>query len=76
MQQSLSGEESAEDDERSGRPKDATTDENVKVVHTLVMCERRRNMQNIASEEGISFGTVYIINPITDSLGILKDLAV
>ena len=76
VQQSLSGEESAENDERSGRPKDACTDKNVKVVHTLAMCERRRNMQNIASEEGISFGTVYIINPITDSLGILKDLAV
>ena len=30
-----------EDDERSGRPKDATTDENVEVMHTLLMCERR-----------------------------------
>ena len=33
-----------EDDGRSGRPKDATTDENVKVVHTLVMCDRRRDL--------------------------------
>ena len=33
--------ESVEDDGRSGRPKDATTDENVKVVHILVMCDRR-----------------------------------
>ena len=33
--------ESVEDDGLSGRPKDATTDENVKVVHTLVMCDRR-----------------------------------
>ena len=30
--------QSVEDDGQPGRPKDATTDENVKVVHTLVMC--------------------------------------
>ena len=34
------GGESIEDDARSGRPKDATTDENVEIVHNLVMCER------------------------------------
>ena len=33
-----------EDDGRSGRPKDATPNENVKVVHTLVMCDRRRDL--------------------------------
>ena len=42
------GGESVEDD---NRPKDAITDENVKVVHTLVM----RNMQSIASEVGMRF---------------------
>ena len=31
--------ESVEDDGRSGNPKDATADENVKVVYTLVMCD-------------------------------------
>ena len=31
---------SVEDVGRSGRPKDATADEKVKVVHTLVMCDR------------------------------------
>ena len=36
--------ESIEDDGRSGHPKDANTDENIKVVHTLVMCDRRRDM--------------------------------
>ena len=41
--------ESIEDDGRSSRPKDAATDENVKVVHTLVMCDRRRGLQIIAS---------------------------
>ena len=35
------GRESVEDDGRSGRPKDTTADENVKVVHTLVMCDRK-----------------------------------
>ena len=41
--------ESVEDDEQSCRPKDATADENVKAVHTLVMCDRRRDMRSIAS---------------------------
>ena len=36
------GKESIEDDARSGRPKDATTDGNVEIVHNLVMCDRRR----------------------------------
>ena len=35
------GRESVEDDGWSGRPKDATADENIKVMHTLVMCDRR-----------------------------------
>ena len=52
---------SVEDDGRSGRPKDATADENVKVVHTLVMCDRRRDLRSIASEVGISFGAVLSI---------------
>ena len=42
------GRESVEDDGRSGRPKDATTNENVKVVHTLVMCDRMRDLRIIA----------------------------
>ena len=50
------GRESVEDDGRSGRPKDASADENVKVVHTLVMCYNMRDQRSIASEVGISFG--------------------
>ena len=38
------GRESIEDDGRSGRLSDATTDENVKVMHTLVRCDRRRDL--------------------------------
>ena len=64
------GRESVEDYGRSGRPKDATADENVKVVHTLVMCGRRRDLRSIASEMGISFGTVQSI--LTDILGMSK----
>ena len=30
--------------------KDSTGDENVKVVHTLVMCDRRRDLRSMASE--------------------------
>ena len=35
---------------------DATADENVKIVHTFVMCDRRRDLQSIASEVGILLG--------------------
>ena len=38
--------EIVEDDGRSGRSKDANADENVKVVHTLVMCDSRRSWHN------------------------------
>ena len=38
------GNASVEDDGRSGRLKDATADENFKVVHILAMCDRRRDM--------------------------------
>ena len=55
--------ESVDDDGRSCRPKDATADENVKVVHTMVTCDRRRDMRSIASEVGVRFGAVQSINP-------------
>ena len=45
-----SGRESVDEDGRSGHPKDATADENVRFVHTLVMCDRRLDLRNIASE--------------------------
>ena len=44
------GIESVEDDGRCGCPKDANADENVKVVHILVMCDRSRDLPSIASE--------------------------
>ena len=60
------GRESTEDDEWSLRPK-ATGAENVGIVHSLVTCDRRRNLRNIASEVGISFGAVQSI--LTNILG-------
>ena len=61
---------SVEDDGCSGHPKDATADENVKVVHTLVMCGRRRDQRSIASKVGISFRAVQSI--LTNILGMSK----
>ena len=61
------GRESIKADARSGRPKDAITDENVEIVHNLVMCDRRRDVRSIAIEVGISFGAVQTI--LTDILG-------
>ena len=52
-------------DEWSPRPKEATTDENVEIVHSLVMCDKRRNLRDIAS-----FGLVQSI--LTDILGMSK----
>ena len=34
------GRENIEDDGRSGRPKDTTADENVKIAHTTVRCDK------------------------------------
>ena len=42
-------------------PKDATADENVKIMHTLVVCDRRQDLWSIASEVSISYGTVQSI---------------
>ena len=56
-----SGRESVEDGGRHDRSKDATANKNVKVVHTLVMCDRRRDLRSIASQLGIRFGAVQSI---------------
>ena len=64
------GRESMEDDARSGRPEDATTDENVEIVHSLDMCDRRRDLRSIASKVAISFGAVQTI--LTDIFGMSK----
>ena len=60
------GRENVEDDGWSCHPKDATTDENVKVGHTLVMCGRRRDLRSIASD------VVAVQSNCTDILGMSK----
>ena len=47
--------------------------EHVKVLHTLVMCDRMRDLRSIVSEVDIRFGTVQSI--LTDILGMSKVLA-
>ena len=47
-----------------------TADENVKVVHTLVICDKRRDLQSIVSEVGIRFGAV--LSTLTNILGTSK----
>ena len=44
-----------EDYERSGRPKEATTDENVELVYSLIMCDRRRSLRDIARKNRHKF---------------------
>ena len=46
------------DNERSGRPNEATKNENVELLHSLIMFDRRRSLRDIARQIGISFGTV------------------
>ena len=64
------GEESDKDDLWSGRPIDATAIANVKIMHTLVMCYRKRDLLSIASNVGIRFGAVQSI--LTDILSMSK----
>ena len=50
------GAESVEYHGPSVRPKDATVDENVKVVHTLLMCDRRRDLRSHLAKWAEVFG--------------------
>ena len=43
------GRESVDDDVWSGHLKDVITDENDKVLHTLVVCDKRRDLRSLAS---------------------------
>ena len=62
------GRESVEDYE--WHPKEATTDENVELVHRLIMFDRRRSLRDIAGQIGIRFGAVQYI--LTNILGMSK----
>ena len=56
--------------ERSGCPKEATTDENIELVYSLVMCDRRRSLRDIARQIVISFRAAQSV--LTDILGMSK----
>ena len=64
------GRESVVDFEQSGCPKKVTTDENIELVHSLIMSDRRRSLHDIARQIGMCFGAVKSI--LTDILGMSK----
>ena len=61
---------SVEDYEWSGHPKEATTEENIELVRSLIICDKRRSLHDIARQIGISFRAVQSI--FTDILGMSK----
>ena len=63
------GWESLEDYKQSRCSNEATTDEN-ELVHSLIMCDRRRNLRDIARQMGISFGVVQSILTDRDVQGL------
>ena len=64
------GRESTEDAPRSGRPKTASTDENINAIHDLVMSDRRITVRKIAEECRLNYGSVDTI--LTETLGLHK----
>ena len=50
-----------ENNERSWRPKEASTDENVQLVLSQIMSDRRRSLRDIAKHLSIGIGPVQFI---------------
>ena len=61
------------DYEWSRQSKAATSNENIELVHSLIMCDRLRSLHDIARQIGKSFGAVQSI--LTNILGMSKVLA-
>jgi [histone H3]-lysine36 N-dimethyltransferase SETMAR len=61
-----SGNESVEDEQRSGRPSTSKTDENVQKVSKLIRSNRRLTIRELTEELNISYGSVQSI--LTDNL--------
>ena len=59
-----------EDYEQSGGPKEATTDENVELVPSLIKCDRRRSLHDTARQICISSGAVQSILTNRDVQGL------
>lgn len=64
------GRESAESDERCGRPSTSTNDENVEKVKKMVMDNRRITIREVSEDVGISFGSCQSI--FSDVLGMKR----
>ncbi|KAF7265070.1 hypothetical protein GWI33_021592 [Rhynchophorus ferrugineus] len=64
------GEMSAEDGERSGRPKEVVTDENIKTIHKMILNGRKLKLNEIADTLKISTERVHHI--IHEYLGTRK----
>jgi hypothetical protein len=64
------GHKSLGDDEPSGRPKTATTDENIAKVHQMVLDDRRIKVREIAEVMHMSKERVY--NILNQHLGMRK----
>lgn len=64
------GEMSTEDGERSGRPKEAVTDENIKKIHKMILNDRKLKLNEIADTLQISTERIHHI--IHEYLGMRK----
>ena len=50
--------ENVEHNEQSRGPKEAYTGKNVGFMHSMIMCDNRRSLYDIARQIGIIFGTI------------------
>ena len=56
-----------------GRPRTATTDENIGAVKEMILYNRRMTIREVADDDGISFGSCQAI--FTDVLGMKRAAA-
>lgn len=67
------GRTSTQDAERSGRPVEVTTPENIQKIHRMVLNDRKLKLNEIAETMRMSHGTVYTI--LHEQLGMKKLLS-
>ena len=63
-----------EDDERSGRPRNAVNEENTEIVREFIRKEPKSLLKYMESELGIS--AVSIFRSLSENLGYIKTVAV
>ena len=67
------GREDVNDDDRPGRSRTSTTDENIESLRKLILDNRRINCREVADDIGISFGSCQEI--FTDVSGMKRAAA-